>query len=106
VQRQDCVVPFSSLPGGDELAAALRQAAATAQDIASANPAMARVSSDMYSGFIKFHGWPVLTRHVSGGKTYREEFVKSTERQSPPADKFEIPKGFTEKPFATAGSDE
>jgi hypothetical protein len=106
VQRQDCVVPFGSLPGGDELAAALRQAAATAMDIASANPAMAKASSEMFSGFQKFNGWPVLTRHISGGKTYREEVAKSIDRQPLPADKFEIPKGFTEKSFVKDHADE
>lgn len=100
VQRQDCVVAFSSLPGGDELAATLRKAAATAQEIASANPMMAKVTQEMFSGFQKFNGWPVLTRHMAGGKSHREEVVKSIERQSLPADKFEIPKGFTEKSFA------
>jgi hypothetical protein len=41
-------------------------------------------------------GFPVLVRHLSGGSHSDENVVTRIERTSLPADKFEIPQGFTE----------
>ena len=95
VTTQYCVVTPGSLPGGEELAASMRKAYATAQDLFSGIPRMAALA-DHFAQISKMNGFPVLTRHIEGGNAYREEFVNGVERQALPADQFAIPKGFTE----------
>jgi len=97
-----CVVATGNLPGGDELAASLNNAYAAAKDALSGNPLAAKVLQN-YASFNAMSGFPVLHREIEGGKPYEEDLMTSIERQSLPADKFAIPKGFTEK---QAGDDD
>jgi hypothetical protein len=91
-----CVAPKGSLTGGDELVAAAHKASAVAVDVSSASPQMARAMSPVYTLYGKMDGFPVLTRHMSGGAAQDETFVTGIEKKSLPADQFAIPKGFTE----------
>ncbi len=98
-----CVAAKGSLPGGDELIAASHKAATVALDVLSAAPQMAKAMPPIYALYGKMDGFPVLTRHLFNGKTEGEDLVTAIERQSLPANKFEIPKGFTETPPVNAG---
>jgi hypothetical protein len=91
-----CVVPKGSLPGGDELVTATHKASSIAAEVASASPQMARAIAPIYTIYGKLDGFPVMTRHISGGQTRDEIVVTGIEKQSLPADRFAIPKGYTE----------
>lgn len=91
-----CVAPKGSLAGGDELVDAAHKASAVAVDIFSASPQLARAMSPVYALYGKMNGFPVLTRHISGGAAESETVVTGIEKKSLPADQFAIPKGFTE----------
>ncbi|HUO80223.1 MAG TPA: DUF4412 domain-containing protein [Steroidobacteraceae bacterium] len=99
-----CVAPTSSLPGGDELLATMRQASKVVQDVLSATPQGGRMFGEYIKRFEQMNGFPVRTRHLSGGQFSRESIVTKVERQSLPADKFEIPKGYAEKPLGKPGA--
>jgi len=96
VRGEYCVAAMGSLPGGDELAVSLKNAYATAKEALSGVPQAARIL-ESYSKFNAMNGFPVVHREMMGGKPYEETVMTSIERQSLPADKFAIPKGFTEK---------
>jgi Domain of unknown function (DUF4412) len=92
---ESCIASRSSLTGGDELVDATHKASAMATDVLSAVPA-ARTVAQQFALYGKVDGFPVRTRQLAGGKPDSEELVTSIERQSLPADKFAIPKGFTQ----------
>jgi hypothetical protein len=92
---QHCLVQAGGIAGGAELAESLDKAVPVA-DAALSGTAMAP-AAHVFLLFKKAHGFPVLVRHMSGGKASSEDFVTAVETQSLPADKFAIPKGFTEK---------
>lgn len=93
---QYCVVPWSSVPGGDQAQAAWKQVTAMTKDMMSAVslPGLAKMANDRMKAFSDPHGFPVVTRQISDGKPMSEEVVTSIVKQSIPADRFEIPKGF------------
>jgi hypothetical protein len=105
VSEEVCVAPTGSLPGGDELVATMRQALTVVRDVMSGTPMAGAAFSDFAKRYEQMNGFPVLTRHMSNGKAYRETLVTAVDRQAVPGDKFEIPKGFTEKPFGKHGAD-
>ena len=100
-----CVVPKGSLAGGDELATATHNASLIAAEVASAAPQMARAVSPVFKMYGQLDGFPVLTRHLSGGEAREETIVTGIEKKSLPADRFTIPKDFTEAPFGKPGTD-
>ena len=91
-----CVVPKGSLTGGDELVTATRKASSIAADVVSAAPQMTRAISPVYKMYGKLDGFPVMTRHLSGGEASDETVVTAIEKKSLAPDQFAIPKGFTE----------
>lgn len=97
VTQEYCVTPAASLPGGDELAASLRQAGAVATEVFSGIGASQAVAQRL-AVFTKMNGFPVVTRDMVGGKATRERRVTSVERMALAADKFAIPNGFTAAP--------
>ena len=99
-----CVASKGNLPGGDELVNASHKAAAVAADVVAAAPQIAKAMPPIYTVYGKVEGFPVLVRHMVGGKPSSEETVTAIQRQSLPADKFEIPKGFTEIKLGAAGA--
>jgi hypothetical protein len=92
---ESCIASRGSLTGGDELVDASRKASAVATDVLSSLPA-ARAAAQQFALYGKSDGFPVRTRQISGGKAESEDLVTSIERQSLAADKFAIPKGFTQ----------
>lgn len=95
-----CVVPASSLPAGAELDAAMKKATATASQIVSSVPQMAKQAEHL-TRLGKLNGFPASSRIG-----HEEEHVlTSAQAQSLPADKFAIPQGFTEKSLGTHESD-
>jgi hypothetical protein len=96
-----CVASRGALTGGDELIDATRKASSLATEVLSAVPA-ARAAAQQFSVYGKIDGFPVRTRQLAGGKVEWEELVTSIEKQSLPADKFAIPKGFTQTTLGAA----
>ena len=95
-----CVVPASSLPAGAELDAAMKKATATASQIVSSVPQMAKQAEHL-TRLGKLNGFPASSRIG-----HEEEHVlASAQAQSLPADKFAIPQGFTEKSLGAHESD-
>jgi hypothetical protein len=91
-----CVVSFTSLPSGAELESAMSKSIATANEVLSGVPALAR-QGERITRLGKMHGFPVRSHSVSGSGD--ETVLASAEAQALPADKFAIPQGFTEKPL-------
>jgi len=91
-----CIASRGALQGGDELVDATHKAAAVAVDVLSSLPA-AKAAAQRMNLYAKSDGFPVRMREISSsGKAEDEETVSSIERQSLDADKFAIPKGFTQ----------
>ncbi len=101
VLMESCIASRGSLTGGDELVDATHKASAVATDVLSSLPA-AHAAAQRFALYGKVDGFPVRTRDIPGGKTGWEEIVTSIERQTLPADKFAIPKGFTQTTMAEA----
>ena len=97
---QYCVVPASSLPAGAELDAAMKKATATASQIVSSVPQMAKQAEHL-TRLGKLNGFPASSRVGHG----EEHVLASAQAQSLPADKFAIPQGFTEKSLGAHESD-
>jgi hypothetical protein len=96
VSSDACIAPRGSLTGGDELVDAAHKAAATASSVLSAIPG-ARASAEQMAVYGKADGFPVRTRELGrDGRVNSAETVSAIERQSLPADRFAIPKGFTQ----------
>jgi hypothetical protein len=98
---ESCIAARGSLTGGDELVDATHKASAVAADVLSSLPAT-RATAQRFALYGKVDGFPVRTREVSGGKAESEDVVTAIERQSLPADKFAIPKGFTQTTLGEA----
>lgn len=98
---ESCIASRSSLTGGDELIDATHKAAAVATDVLSSLPA-ARSAAQRFALYGKADGFPVRSREIAGGKAESEDVASSIERQSLPADRFAIPKGFTQTTMAEA----
>jgi hypothetical protein len=89
-----CVVPTSSLPAGAELDAAMKKAVATTSQIVASVPQLAK-QAEHITRLGSMNGFPASSRiHEE-----EERVLTSAQSQALPADKFAIPKGFTEKPF-------
>jgi hypothetical protein len=91
-ESESCIASRGSLSGGDELVDATHKASAVATDVLSSLPAAHIVAQD-FAIYGKMDGFPVRTRHIGGSS---EDIVTAIERESLPADKFAIPKGFTQ----------
>jgi hypothetical protein len=84
-----CIVPYSSLPGGDELSAAMQQMRRTVTETLSATP---------FAGSLKelarytLNGIPVSSRSNWG-----ETRVTSVERKEIPGDTFQVPPGYEQE---------
>lgn len=96
VSSDACIASRGSLTGGDELVDAVHKAAAATSSVVSALPG-ARVTEQQMAVYGKVDGFPVRTRELGAdGSVENAETVSSIERQSLSADRFAIPKGFTQ----------
>lgn len=98
-----CFASPGALPGGRELVEASRKAAETTAEVMGSLPET-RAASAQFAMFGTANGFPVRTRYLDNGKPEDEETVTSIEVHALPADKFEIPKGFTQTTIARAES--
>jgi len=106
VISENCIASKSSLKGGDELVEAAHKAAAAASDALAGIPQAARAMGPTLALYNKMDGFPVLVRRLSAGKADSEDTVTSIDTQALPADKFAIPKGFTEKSLGAGGEED
>jgi hypothetical protein len=95
VSSDACIASRGSLQGGDELIEAVHKAATTASTVLSSIPA-AHAAAQRMALYGQVNGFPVRTRELAGGKVESESTVSSIERSALPADRFAIPKGFTQ----------
>lgn len=92
---ESCIAARGSVTGGDELVEATHKASAVAAEVLSSLPE-ARTAAQHFALYGKVDGFPVRTRDLAGGRAESEDLVTSIERQSLSADRFAIPKGFTQ----------
>ncbi len=95
VSSDACIASRGSLEGGDELVEAVHKAATTASGVLSSIPA-AHATAQRMAVYAQVNGFPVRTRELEGGKVQSELTVSSIEHRSLAADRFAIPKGFTQ----------
>jgi hypothetical protein len=89
-----CVVPASSLPAGGELEAAMKKAVATTGQIIASVPQLAK-QAEHITRLGNLGGFPASSRVGQE----EERVLTSAQSQALPADKFAIPKDFTERPL-------
>jgi len=95
-----CVVPTSALPAGSELEVAMKKAIETTNQILAGVPQMAH-EAEHITRLGQMHGFPVRWQDLSSSGSPEDEHVlASAESKTLSPDKFAIPQGFTEKPFA------
>jgi len=98
VTQQHCVVPFSGLPGKEDLRAIVERMAALSEELRKALPQMDASMSDVAGGM---NGYPVLTRYYERGKpSGRERRVSAWREESVAGDKFEVPAGYKQRDLA------
>jgi hypothetical protein len=100
---ESCIASASAL-NGDELVDATHKAAAVASEVLSSAPTMRRMSQQ-FALYAQADGFPVRTRQLgANGKASDEDQVTSIDHQTLPADKFAIPKGFTQTTAVSEGN--
>ena len=104
-QAQYCVAPKGSLPGADEFAAFAKRMSAFMQQMSGPmHSAGAGLMQQQIAVLEKINGFPVVTRHYSGGKLdSNETVIKTWESRTLPASTFEVPAGFQRKEFMPRG---
>jgi hypothetical protein len=94
-EQELCVAAPGSLPGGDELYAAMKQVAALTEGLgAGLDPGL----RDPYLAQVqRIGGVPILTRDFQAGKASDETRLVTVRSESLPASTFELPAGFSEE---------
>ncbi len=106
VDAEYCVTAPGNITGGDEVYSTMKQFMTAWHDTLESVPQLRNAAHNM-EWIQGLKGYPVLHRDVVDGKPGREDVLTSAEKQSIPADKFEIPKDYKEsQPFGHAGGDE
>jgi hypothetical protein len=94
VEQQLCVVPFSDVPGKEDLLALSKRMASLMRAMSDAMPAFGGSSQDV-EAMESVKGYPVLMRDYDGGKpSGREIVLQSWKEQALPAAQFEVPANF------------
>jgi len=96
-----CVVPFSSLPGKEDLEKTMKELQASFEGMANALPGVGDAGKVRNS----INGYPVRTRFFEPGGAERamETVVTQWVEESVPAAKFEIPAGYQKKTMPKMG---
>jgi hypothetical protein len=101
VEDEYCVVPFSSLPGKEDVQALMRRMGEMSQSLQQAMPNVAS-SGGMMGAYNRINGYPVRQRDIVAGKpAATEDLLKTWQEQSVPAAMFEIPAGYARKDMPT-----
>lgn len=102
VEQQLCVVPFSAVPGKEDLLTLSKRMMALMRPLADALPDRGSVGSSRdLEAMETVQGYPLLIREYEGGKPTGREIVLQTWReQSLAASEFEVPANFRRRdPF-------
>ena len=98
LDEQLCVVPYSSLPGKENLPAVFAKFAKVFEEMAKSVPMLQGMMTDEFSALTKVNGYPVRTRGYERGKLGDSEtLVKVWREENVPAAMFEIPAGYKQK---------
>jgi hypothetical protein len=98
LDEQICVVPFSALPGQENIQAVFAKFAKTFEDMATSIPMLQGMMSNEFEALEKVGGFPVRSRPYEGGRLAPvEDLVKVWREEAIPASMFEVPAGYTQK---------
>ncbi len=101
LQEELCVVPFSSLPGKEDMEKSFKEMAEAFQGMASAVPGAA----DSIKAHNAINGYPVRTRFYDnkGMPVGKEQVLKTWSEESVPASAFEVPAGYKKEAMPKMG---
>ena len=101
IQEELCVVPFSSLPGKEDMEKSFKEMAEAFQGMASAVPGAA----DSIKAHNAINGYPVRTRFYDnkGKPLGKEQVLKTWSEESVPASAFEVPAGYKKEAMPKMG---
>lgn len=98
LDEQICVVPYSALPGNEDLEKVFANFAKVFEEMAKSVPMLSGMMTNEWEAQAKTKGFPVRRRDYENGKLGDEEtVVKVWREQAIPASTFEIPAGFKKK---------
>jgi hypothetical protein len=98
LDEQLCVVPYSALPGKENLPQVFAKFAKLFEEMAKSVPMLTGMMTSEFNTMTRVGGFPVRTRSYEDGKLGpREQLVKVWREEKMPATMFEIPAGFTQK---------
>jgi hypothetical protein len=101
LDEQICVVPYSSLPGKEDLQKVFSDYARSFEEMAKSVPMLAGMMSSEFSALVKANGFPVRRQVYEGGKlSDQETLMKVWREEAVPASMFEIPAGYKAKQMA------
>ncbi|HEX5160335.1 MAG TPA: DUF4412 domain-containing protein [Steroidobacteraceae bacterium] len=100
LDEQICVVPYSAMPGTEDLQKVFATFARSFEEMAKSVPMLAGMMAGEFSAQVKANGVPVRRRVYENGKLGEEEtLVKTWREEAVPASMFEIPAGYKVKPM-------
>jgi hypothetical protein len=98
LDEQLCVVPYSALPGKENLPAVFAKFAKLFEEMAKSVPMLTGMMTSEFNTMIRVNGFPVRTRSYENGKLGNaEQLVKVWREEAVPPSMFEIPAGYTQK---------
>jgi len=95
-----CVVPYSAIAGGAEVATAMRNMMSLMDDVMTAldeSGTKDALFSSEWRGVRALDGYPILIRMFDNGQPVAEEVLKSARETAVPASQFEVPAGYQEQ---------
>jgi hypothetical protein len=101
--HQVCVVPYTSLPGNEDMHSVFEKFARIFEDMAKNLPQLSGSMNTQMSALRKVNGFPMRTRSYENGRLAPEEqVVKVWREQAIPASMFEVPAGYKQKQMPTS----
>jgi hypothetical protein len=98
LDEQICVVPYSALPGKENLPAVFAKFAKLFEEMAKSVPMLAGMMSSEFVAMNQVNGFPVRTREYENGKLgSSEQLVKVWREEAVPASMFQVPAGYRQK---------
>lgn len=92
-----CVVPYSSVAGGQEMLAVMKHMMSLSEEmynsLSASLPKDASLTTD-WEGVKAIDGYPALIRSFAGGRAASEDLLKSARNTSVSAAQFEVPAGY------------
>jgi hypothetical protein len=102
-----CATPASSIPGGTDVLAVMREIGTMLQGLSEGLGTMARrTAHEEWKDVAKIGGVPILTRDFVDGQPSSETRLAVIRNESVPASMFEVPAGYKEKKMPKMGADE